>query len=60
MAEKQKEKENKRSRNWRDDEVNLPAEVLADIDNGFAEALERLALKKAANDEVYEHNKTIP
>ena len=33
--------------------------MLADIDNGFAEALERLALKKAANNEVYEHIKTV-
>ena len=42
-----------RARNWTSAEVTLFAEVLADEEHNFAAALEQLALKKAANNEVF-------
>ena len=50
-----KRKDVKISRRWTEEELDIFAEILADTDNGFAAALERLALKKSANNEVFEH-----
>ena len=52
------------NRRWTEDELNILAEVLADEANQFCSSLEKLALKKAANNEVFEHiltelNKTM-
>ena len=44
---------NIRARNWTSAEVTLFAEVLADEEHHFAAALEELALKKAASNEVF-------
>lgn len=46
------------ARRWTKDEVELFAQVLADPSDGFAHAIDRLALKKSANNEVYEHLQT--
>ena len=46
-----------RCKKWKDDVVQAFAEVLADVENGFANALEMLALKRSANTEVFEHIK---
>ena len=43
------------NRRWTEDELNILAEVLADEANQFCSSLEKLALKKAANNEVFEH-----
>ena len=51
-----KEKEN-HVRRWAKEEEVKFAEVLVDLNNGFAFCLDRLALKKSSNDEVYEHIK---
>ena len=40
-----------RCRNWTPEESEFFADVLADENNRFADNLERLALKKAANNE---------
>ena len=42
-----------RSRNWTDNELEEFAKVLADDENAFAVSLEKLALKKSANNEVF-------
>ena len=42
----------KLARRWTIEETELFAENLADPDYGFAQSLERLALKKSSNDEV--------
>ena len=44
---------NIRARNWNSAEVTLLAEVLADEEHNFTAALEELALKKAASNEVF-------
>ena len=41
------------ARNWTSAEVTLFAEVLAETEHNFAASLEELALKKAANNEVF-------
>ena len=41
------------ARNWTSAEVTLFPEVLADKEHNFAAALEEVALKKAANNEVF-------
>ena len=43
----------KRAQKWKDEIVLVFCEVLADPENGFANALEMLALKKSANTEVF-------
>ena len=49
-------KQQKRARNWNTEEITLFAYVLlADDEHRFAENLERLAVKKAANNEVFYH-----
>ena len=48
-----------RCRNWTPKETMLFANVLADADNQFAANLERLALKKAVINEVFNHIKKI-
>ena len=45
----------KHSRRWTKSEINLYAVVLAEPENQFAVSLEKLALKKAANNELFEH-----
>ena len=45
----------KNSRRWTQEETKLFPEILPDPDNGFAESLEKLALKKSSNNEVYMH-----
>ena len=44
---------NTRARNWTSAEVTLFAEVLADEEHNLAAALEKLALRKAVNNEVF-------
>ena len=43
------------SRRWTEAELSIFAEVLADESNQFRTSLEKLALKKAANNELFEH-----
>ena len=43
-----------RNRRWTEDELELLALVLTDEKNNFASSLETLALKKSANNEVFE------
>ena len=45
----------KNSRRWTQEETKLFPEILSDPDNGFAESLEKLALKKSSNNEVHMH-----
>ena len=45
----------KLARRWTIEETELFAENLAYPDNGFAQSLERLALKKSSNNEVFRH-----
>ena len=44
-----------RCRNWTPEETEFVADVLFDESNRFADSLERLALKKAANNKVFDH-----
>ena len=48
-----------RNRRWTEDELELFALVLIDEENNFASSLETLALKKSANNEVFESLKKI-
>lgn len=50
-----KKKISKNTRRWTELEINVYADVLANPENSFAIALEKLALKKLANNEVFEH-----
>ena len=50
-----KKKISKNTRRWTELEINVYADVLANPENSFAIALEKLALKKSANNEVFEH-----
>ena len=47
----------KNARQWTENEHELFAEVLADPESNFAISLEKLALKKSANNEIFEHIK---
>ena len=55
---KEKRADAKKSRQWTSNEMCRFSEVLVDDENGFADALERLASKKATNNEVFRHIKT--
>ena len=48
-----------RCRNWTPEKTELFANVLPDEDNRLAASLERLALKEAASNEVFDHIKKI-
>ena len=48
-----------RCRNWTPEETELFSNVLTDEDNRLAASLERLALKEAASNEVFDHIKRI-
>ena len=50
-------KEFARSRNWRNNEFEEFAKVLPDNENAFAVSLEKLALRKSANNEVFSQRK---
>ena len=52
---KEKVADARKSRQWTSNEMCLFSEVLVDGENGFADPLERLALKKATNNEVFRH-----
>ena len=52
---KKKSKEPKNARRWTDVELDAYADVLADPENSFAAILDKLALKKSSNNEVFEH-----
>ena len=52
---KKKTKEPKNSRRSTDTELNTYADVLADPENCFAATLDKLALNKSSNNEVFEH-----
>ena len=54
-----KNPKNTRARNWTSAEVTSFAEVLACEERNFAAALEELALKKAASNEVFTYPKSI-
>ena len=47
--------DSKLARRWTIKETELFAEILADPDDGFAQSLERLALKKSSNNEAFRH-----
>ena len=47
----------KNSRRCSKEETEMFVEILADADNGFAQSLEKLALKKSSYNEVFEHIK---
>ena len=47
----------KSARRWTQNELELFAEVLADLENNFAISFEKMALKKSASNEVFEHIK---
>ena len=49
----------KKSRRWTNEEKALFAEVLADTDNNFLVAIEKLALKCSSNEEVFGHIKNL-
>ena len=52
---KTKSKESKNAQRWTDVELDAYADVLADSKNSFAATLDKLALKKSSNNEVFEH-----
>ena len=52
-------KEFARSGNWTDNEFEEFAKLLADDKNAFAVSLEKLALKKSANNEVFSQRKIV-
>ena len=43
------------SRRWSQGETEHCVEILSDLDNGFEKILEKLALKKSSNNEVFMH-----
>ena len=49
----------KNSRRWTNEEKALFAEVLADTDNNFLVAIEKLVLKCSSNEEVFGHIKNL-
>ena len=49
----------KNCRRWTNEEKALFAEVLADTDNNFLVAIEKLALKCSSNEEVFGHIKNL-
>ena len=50
---KKKSKEPKNAQRWTDVELDAYADVLADPENFFATPLDKLALKKSSNNEVF-------
>ena len=50
-----KKQEPKNSRRWTECELEIFADVLAEPENCFAVTLEKLALKKSSNNEVFDH-----
>ena len=52
---KKKSKEPKNARRWTDVELDAYADVLADPEISLAATLDKLALKKSSNNEVFEH-----
>ena len=48
-----------RSRKWTEEELELDAIILSSEENSFASALEKLALKKSSNNEMFQHIKKI-
>ena len=46
-------KDNKKGRNWENEETLLFVEILIDEEFNFPDCLERRALKRSANEEVY-------
>ena len=47
------------ARRWTAAELEGFAEILADSENNFASCLEKLALKKSSNNEVFQHIKNL-
>lgn len=56
-SKKGKDDRNKNCRRWTNEEKALFAEVLADPDNNFLVAIDKLALKCSSNEEVFGHIK---
>ena len=52
---KKKSKEPKNARRWTDVELDAYADVLADPEISLAATLDKLALKKSSNNEVFEY-----
>ena len=52
-------KTTKNTRQWTENERELFAEVLADPGNNFAVSLEKLALKKSTNNELFSISKIL-
>ena len=50
-----KSKEPKIAQRWTDADLDAYTDVLADLENSFAAALDKLALKSSSNNEVFEH-----
>ena len=58
-ANKKKQDDSKRCRKWTEDELEQYSIVLSDEENCFAATLEKLALKKSSNNEVFMHVKKL-
>ena len=52
-----KDKNTKSTRRWTENELELFAEVLVDLENNLAISLESLTLGKSANNEIFDHIK---
>ena len=49
----------KKVRHWTEEEKEKFSEILADQTNNYAASLEKLALKKSSNNELFEHKMAI-
>ena len=56
---KNKSKEPKNAQRWTDVELDAYADVLADPENFFATPLDKLALKKSSNNEVFAYTERV-
>ena len=57
MSNSKKGKCKESQRRWRKEEIEKSSEILADPTNNYAASLEKLALKKLLNDELFENIK---
>ena len=57
MSNSKKGKCKESQRRWRKEEIEKSSEILADPTNNYAASLEKLALKKSSNNELFEHIK---
>ena len=57
MSNSKKGKCKESQRRWTKEEIEKFSEILADPTNNYAASLEKLALKKSSNNELFEHIK---